>query len=142
VSTEPASPRSARALHPGLSAEIEHVVGEQDTAEAQGSGDVRVLATPRVLALAEAASVRAVADQLAVGRTSVGVRADLHHRAASVVGRKIRIGARLDSCDGERLDFAVTVYDGNKVVASGHVWRHVVDRAEFLARAQGTGKPA
>ena len=36
------------------------VVGEEDTAIAAGSGDVPVLATPRLLALAEAASVAAM----------------------------------------------------------------------------------
>jgi predicted thioesterase len=130
-------------VNPGLSAEIEHVVGADDTAEALGSGDVPVLATPRVLALVEAATVRAVAGRLADGRTSVGVHVDLYHQAASTVGRRIRVSARLESCDGRRLDFSVTVYDGNKVVASGHVWRHIVDREEFVARAQGSGaRPA
>ncbi len=125
-------------VNPGLSAEIEHIVSSDDTAVARGSGDVAVLATPRVLALAEAATVRAVAGQLAEGRTSVGVHVDLYHQAATAVGRRIRVTARLDSCDGRRLDFAATVYDGNKVVASGHVWRLIVDREEFLSRAGAT----
>ena len=51
-------------LAPGLLAELRVVVSEADTAIAAGSGDVPVLATPRLLALAEAASV---AGDLGVG---------------------------------------------------------------------------
>jgi predicted thioesterase len=47
-------------LTAGRRAEITVVVGEQDTAAALGSGDVPVLGTPRLLALAEAATVRAL----------------------------------------------------------------------------------
>ena len=42
----------------GLRATVRHVVTEADTAIQAGSGDVPVLATPRLLALAEAASAR------------------------------------------------------------------------------------
>ena len=43
-------------LQPGLHATVELSVSAQDTAVALGSGDVEVLATPRVLALLEARS--------------------------------------------------------------------------------------
>ncbi|HEY7174039.1 MAG TPA: thioesterase, partial [Micromonosporaceae bacterium] len=44
-------------VQPGLSARVELIVTDADTAQNLGSGDVPVLGTPRVLALAEAASV-------------------------------------------------------------------------------------
>ena len=47
------------ALAPGLTARVELTVTDADTAQAVGSGDVPVLGTPRVLALAEAATVAA-----------------------------------------------------------------------------------
>ena len=56
----------------GLRATITADVTEEDTAISAGSGDVPVLGTPRLLALAEAACVAAVAPQLAAGQTSVG----------------------------------------------------------------------
>src|SRR5438093_1198117 len=52
------------------------------TAEAVGSGDVPVLATPAVLALVEQAAVRAVEGRLPHGRTSVGSSVPLDHGAA------------------------------------------------------------
>jgi len=56
----------------GLEATLEHVVTAADTAVALGSGDVDVLATPRLVALAEAASLAALRPGLEPGSTSVG----------------------------------------------------------------------
>jgi fluoroacetyl-CoA thioesterase len=79
------SPRGP-ALSAGLTARIRTVVTEADTAIAVGSGDVPVLGTPRLLALAEAATVAAAAPHLEPGRTSVGTQVSLDHRRASPVG--------------------------------------------------------
>ena len=76
-------------LQPGLSARVELTVTDADTAQALGSGDVPVLATPRVLALAEAATVAALAARLDTGQTTVGTRVELDHVAATAVGRHV-----------------------------------------------------
>ena len=60
---------------PGTVARVELTVTDADTAQSVGSGDVPVLATPRVLALAEAATVAATARQLPAGVTTVHVSA-------------------------------------------------------------------
>jgi fluoroacetyl-CoA thioesterase len=73
-------------LEPGLRAAFRHTVTEADTAAAIGSGEVPVLATPRVLALAERATVAAVAGALQAGATTVGTRVELDHLAPSLVG--------------------------------------------------------
>ncbi|HEY2522887.1 MAG TPA: hotdog domain-containing protein [Streptosporangiaceae bacterium] len=119
----------------GRRAEITVVVGEADTATALGSGDVPVLATPRLLALAEAATVRAVAGVLAPGQTSVGTSIRLEHTAASPVGMRVTVVAELTAVDGRRLTFRVEAADAAGTVAGlGTVERVVVDRAAFLAR--------
>ncbi|MCB1005143.1 MAG: thioesterase, partial [Acidimicrobiales bacterium] len=61
-------------LHPGLSAEVQLTVSDADTAIAVGSGTVPVLATPRVIALCEETSVKAMEDDLEPGTTTVGMR--------------------------------------------------------------------
>src|ERR687892_445775 len=63
-------------LEPGLQAAFRYTVTEADTAAAIGSGEVPVLATPRVLALAEQATVAAVAGALQAGATTVGTRGE------------------------------------------------------------------
>ena len=51
------------ALAPGLLSFAQIVVADTDTAMAMGSGDVPVLGTPRLLALAEAAAVGSLSGQ-------------------------------------------------------------------------------
>jgi len=60
------------AAEPGLSAEVELVVTDEDTAIAIRSGEVPVLGTPRVVGLCEEATVVALAGRLDPGQTSVG----------------------------------------------------------------------
>ena len=130
------------------------VVGEEDTAIAAGSGDVPVLATPRLLALAEAASVAAIAPNLAPGTTSVGTSASLEHRRASPVGAEVVVEAELTEVDGRRLVFSFIAREGgqgvgapgdegdeDRVVGAGTVERVRVDREKFLARAEATHRP-
>jgi fluoroacetyl-CoA thioesterase len=59
-------------LEPGLRAAFRYTVTGADTAVAVGSGRVPVLATPRVLALAERATVAAVEGALEAGRPRSG----------------------------------------------------------------------
>jgi fluoroacetyl-CoA thioesterase len=121
-------------LTPGLRAEVHVVVAEEDTATAMGSGDVPVLATPRLLALAEAATVAAVGGHLEPGMTSVGTSMALEHKAASAIGAEVVAVAQLIEVDGRRLVFNVEARENAQVVGAGRIERVVVDRAKFLAR--------
>ncbi|SCL69939.1 Thioesterase superfamily [Micromonospora citrea] len=123
------------ALTPGLTARVELTVTDTDTAQAVGSGDVPVLGTPRVLALAEAATVAATATRMPSGSTTVGTRVELDHRAATPVGRTVVAQARLAAVEGRRLHFEVSVSDGDETVAEGRVERVLVDRQRFVERA-------
>ncbi len=130
---------------PGLRASVRIVVAEADTALAAGSGDVPVLATPRLLALAEAAAVAALASHLDPGLTSVGTGMSLEHRRASPVGTEVSVEAELTEVDGRRLLFSFIARqspgppraqsEGDFVVGAGTVERVIVDRAKFLAHA-------
>ena len=156
-------------LAAGLRATVRHVVTEADTAIEAGSGDVPVLATPRLLALAEAACVAALESHLDEGMTSVGTGVGLEHRRASPVGAELEVEAELTELTGRKLVFGFVARhvrpvtggpagsapagggpgsgtaggdandDADLVVGGGTVERIVVDRAKFLARA---GVPA
>ncbi|MGW4963745.1 thioesterase family protein [Nonomuraea sp. NPDC004186] len=123
-------------LAPGLRAQLLIMVEAEDTAKKVGSGDVPVLATPRLLALAEAATVQALDKHLAPGETSVGTRVELEHLAASPLGTHVQIGVELTEVDGRRLVFAFEAHDKHAVVGRGTIERIVVDRAKFLARTR------
>lgn len=122
-------------LEPGLTARVALTVTDADTAQTLGSGDVPVLGTPRVLALVEAATVRATARHLPTGTTTVGTRVELEHLLATPVGGTVTAEARLSTVDGNRLSFAVTVHDGaDRLAARGTVVRALVEREKFLAK--------
>jgi predicted thioesterase len=129
----------------GQRASVSAVVADADTAISAGSGDVPVLATPRLLALAEAATVAAIAPHLPPGMTSVGTSVSLEHRRATSVGAEVVVEAELTEIDGRRLMFSFIAREGaggagpgeggDLVVGAGTVERVLVDRAAFLARA-------
>ncbi|MBV9952176.1 MAG: thioesterase [Acidimicrobiia bacterium] len=122
------------ALEPGLCARIVHEVAEEDSALSCGSGDVPVLATPRVVALVEQASVAALDGRLDDGTTSVGMRVQLDHLAPTPIGTAVTAEATLEKVEGRRLTFTVAVRDARSLVAAGKVTRVVVDRTAFLAK--------
>ncbi|GAA2663399.1 MULTISPECIES: thioesterase family protein [Nonomuraea] len=121
-------------LEPGLRSSMLIMVERSDTAAKVGSGDVPVLATPRLLALAEMVTTQAVRKHLAPGETSVGTRVELDHLAASPVGTHVEISAELTAVDGRRLVFSFTARDRAKLVGKGTIERVVVDREKFLGR--------
>ncbi|HST83600.1 MAG TPA: hotdog domain-containing protein [Kineosporiaceae bacterium] len=114
---------------------LEFQVRDADTARALGSGDIDVLATPRLLAWCEAATVAALAEQLTPERTSVGSRVQLDHLAATPVGGTVTVTAELEHQDGRLVRFSVSAVDrAGRLIGAGEVTRVIVDRQRFAAR--------
>ncbi len=108
-------------------------VTESDTAAAVGSGDVAVLATPRLIAWMEAVTVGAAADFCAPEQTTVGTTIRIRHRRPSAVGDVLDVVAETPTAHGSRLTFDVRATDSSgTVVADGEIQRVVVDRERFL----------
>ncbi|WP_229789456.1 thioesterase family protein [Pilimelia terevasa] len=118
-----------------MRARVGLTVSDRDTAQAVGSGDVPVLGTPQLLALAETASVAATARRLPSGMTTVGAVVSVEHLAPTPVGRTVSALASLTGVRGRRLYFDVSVTDGATVVARGRIERVLVDRRSFVAGA-------
>jgi len=122
-------------LQPGLGATVELTVKEGDTADALRSGDVPMLATPRVVALSEEATVAALAGHLDAKVTTVGQRVQLDHLLPVPVGLTVRAEAKLESVEGRRLVFTVSVNSARGLVAAGKITRVIVNRQRFIERA-------
>ena len=120
----------------GLRGEASLVVGPADTAVAMRSGNVDVLATPRVVALCEEATCAALAGRIPAGHTSVGMRVQLDHLQPTAVGIEVVAEATLEKIDGRRLTFTVSVNDARGLVAAGKVTRVLVEIDRFNSRAQ------
>lgn len=110
-------------------------VGEQDTAVVLGSGDMPVLATPRMTALMENAAMLAVAAELPAGSTTVGGHLDVSHIRPTAVGAEVKAEAVLEKIDGRKLYFHVkaTQNDGETIGEGSHL-RFIVDRERFLSK--------
>lgn len=125
---------------------LRFTVTDEDTAIALGSGDVPVLATPRLMAWMEAATVAAAMPRLDVTSTTVGVEVWMRHRRATAVGASVEVEVTEVSELDRGLSFEVVarevpVSEGDgtasapgREVASGRVVRAIVDRAAFLDR--------
>jgi len=125
-------------LDAGLAGSVTHVVIDADSALRQGTGTVPVLATPNVVLLAEQAAVAAVDGQLPSGHTTVGYRVQLDHLAPVAIGERVTAEAVLETIEGRRLTFRVSVKYSGGLVAAGRITRVAVEEARFLARASGT----
>jgi fluoroacetyl-CoA thioesterase len=127
-------PRSRRVYR------MRHEVTATDTAAAMGSGDVPVLATPRLIAWMEAATVRAATAFLGKGQTTVGTAIRIEHRRATPVRGSVEINATPPKdVAGSRLTFHVQAVDGSgEVIAAGEIDRAIVDRQRFLDSVSAT----
>ncbi len=116
---------------PGRRAAVELSVSAADCADALGSGDVAVLASPRVLALAEQAAVTALGDSLPKDKTSVGSWAELEHLHPSNIGETVTAEAVLMGVHGRRLEFSITVRSSDVEIAHCRHRRIIVNRSRF-----------
>jgi predicted thioesterase len=132
-------------IQPGLKGSVEIVVGEEHTAPHVGSGRVRVLATPIMINLMEAAALQAVEGLLPAGHQTVGIHLDVTHVAATPVGMRVRAHAELIRVDKRTLFFDVSAEDEKERIGGGVHERIVINLAKFDARMQdklGMIKPA
>ncbi|MGI8723298.1 MAG: thioesterase family protein [Geodermatophilaceae bacterium] len=119
----------------GLRTSGSFTVADADTAAALGSGDVPVLATPRLIAWSEAVTVRALDGHIADDATTVGTRIELDHTSGSLVGTDVTIDVVLSVVDGGNLCFDVHAWQGVDVtIARGTIVRALVNRERFLGR--------
>jgi fluoroacetyl-CoA thioesterase len=123
-------------LHPGLKGEASLLVGDEHTAPRVGSGAVRVLATPVMINLFEAAALAAIESLLPPGHQSLGTVLNVRHIAATPVGMRVVASATVEKVDGRTVHFRVEARDERDVIGDGAHERMVVNVAKFDARVQ------
>jgi predicted thioesterase len=114
----------------------ELIVGEEHTAPSIGSGKVRVLATPVMINLIEAAALAAIERLLPTGYQSLGTHLDVRHLAATPVGMKVTATAEVTRVDGRTVFFRVNARDEIDLIGDGSHERVVVNVAKFDQRVQ------
>lgn len=123
-------------IQPGMAKEEHYLVEEEHSASHVGSGSLRVLATPWMIAYIERVARDFLAERLPAGYSSVGVRVDVQHLAPSLVGSRVRIRVEVRSVEGMRVNFAVESWDGTEQIGAGEHQRVVIDEDRFLKRLE------
>ena len=129
-------------LPPGLKGSAELVVGEQHTAPRIGSGRIRVLATPVMINLIEAAALAAVESSLPEEHQSLGTRLDVSHIAATPVGMRVRATAEVVRVEGRTIYLKVRAEDERELIGEGTHERVVVNLEKFDRRLNEKAKAA
>lgn len=119
----------------GLTGRATLRVSEADTAVTLRSGDVPVLATPRLVGLCEEACVQAIRSELEPGLTTVGMRVQFDHLAPTGLDSEVTAQACLEKIDGRRLTFTVSANDAGGLVGAGKLTRVIVAVEPFLKKA-------
>lgn len=123
-------------LTPGLRGEARLVVREEDTAQHVRSGKVAVLATPRMIALMENASVKAVDHLLPPGQATVGSEIRVRHLAATPQGMEVTVHSELMAVEGRRLTFKVEAFDEREKIGEGTHIRFIIDLDRFREKIE------
>ena len=121
-------------LKKGLSSQSSVTVSAGNTAAAMGSGDLDVFATPAMVALMENAAMKAVADALPEGSTTVGAEMNVTHIKPSGLGAEIGATAVLTGVEGRKLTFNVGARDAEGMIGEGIHIRYAVDRRRFMEK--------
>src|SRR5256885_4438862 len=125
----------------GMQGSAELVVGDEHTAPRVGSGRVRVLATPVMINLMEAAALEAIERLLSAGHQSLGTHLNVGHYAATPVGMRPRASAEVTKVTGRTVEFRVEAFDEKERVGDGTHTRVVVNVERFDQRVQRKLRP-
>lgn len=118
----------------GLTYTCTIAVEEKHLAINVGSGDLRVLATPAMIALMEQAAMMTVAEHLPEGSTTVGGYIGSSHIKPTAFGKKISATAVLTKAEGKKLTFSIKAEDEEGTIGEGEHIRFIVDREKFMGR--------
>lgn len=123
----------------GMQGEMVVQVEEQHSAEHVGSGSMRVLATPMMIAFMEQTARDLLARLLPQGYSSVGVHVDVRHLAPTPLGCAVRIVCEIIEVDGSKILFSVQAWDPVEQVGSGNHQRVIINEERFLNRVKTKG---
>jgi fluoroacetyl-CoA thioesterase len=130
------------ALTPGISRKDDFVVDAALMTDLGGRLGVRVLSTPRMIAMMERTASMLAQEQLPEGKATVGFEVCIKHVAGALEGAVCTVSAELtEMLDGRKLRFDVEVREGERTIGVGTHERRVIDVAGHAASA-GPGEAA
>ncbi len=118
----------------GLTFETQKVIAKPDLADAFGSGNLPVFATPCMITQMENTAMRAVAHLLPEGQTTVGTAVNIQHTAATKEGETVIVTAELIEINGRLLTFDLKASCNGKSIGHGTHTRAIIDSKRFMEK--------
>lgn len=119
-------------MNTGIKNKIELNVTENKTAKTVGSGTLDVFATPAMIALMEQTAAESVEKELEQGTTTVGIKINVEHLAATPVGMNVSCQSTLVEVDGRKLVFDIEAFDEAGMIGKAYHERFIVDSKRFM----------
>ena len=116
----------------GIKNQIELKVTLEKTAKVVGSGLLEVFSTPSMIALMEQTAAESVEKELEPGTTTVGVKINVDHLAATPIGMNVVCRSALVQVDGRKLIFEIEASDEVGVIGKAYHERFIVDSKRFM----------
>jgi fluoroacetyl-CoA thioesterase len=123
-------------LKVGMKREEIFQIQDEHAAIHVGSGSLKVLATPWMIAFMERVSHRMLKEHLPEGTSSVGAMITVRHLAPTPIGNPIRIHAEITEINQHKIKLAVNAWDEKEQIGTGDHLRVVIDEASFLKRVE------
>lgn len=115
----------------GITGEAKDIVNENNIAKTLRSGELKVYATPAMIALMEEASYKSIQTELEDGQGSVGILMNVKHLSSTPVGMEVTAKSELIELDRRRLVFKVEAYDECGKIGEGIHERFIIDNEDF-----------
>lgn len=118
----------------GAEYKLEIKVEPSHTAKAVGSGELEVLATPKMCALMEECAYKCIAPHLDEGASSVGTMLNISHVSATPVGMTVTVLATVTGAEGRKISFDLKAYDEAGLIGEGTHERFIVFSEKFVSK--------
>ena len=128
-------------LKSGLTTRRTFAVDRDSTIGFMGE-DARVYATPMLVRDIEITCRDFLLEHLDAGEDSVGIRVEIDHLAATLLGMQVEIAVTLGELKGRAVTFDVVATDGVDTICRGRHSRFIANVAQVKARLAEKQKKA
>ena len=125
-----------RGVKVGESSELSFIVTEQHVIDFADEQMPAVLCTPWLIWFLEHAAREAMLPLLGPDESTVGVRVEVDHLAATPLGQSVTCVARVINTDGRLVTFQLEAHDEHERIARGLHQLRVIHCERFASRVQ------
>ena len=115
----------------GIIGEVKDIVNENNIAKTLRSGELRVYATPAMVALMEEAAYKSIQSELEDGKGTVGTVMNIKHIDSTPIGMEVTAKSELIEVDRRRLVFKVEAFDERGKIGEVIHDRFIIDNEKF-----------